>query len=192
MSYVIQPPQHSSRKSRRGRQLATLGLTLCLTLAVVGLLSNFKSLGASDPATPSSAATPSAPCIFTGTPEPSTPTSMSTQCAPGTLDAPVNVEGLVVTLSLSSDQAAPQTVTLTISNSNGKPVDDATVTLVNRHLEMNMGDFVHDLEHTGAGTYSADQVGMGMGGRWQTFIEIARPGQPTVTVVFEESLQGLK
>jgi len=132
-----------------------------------------------------------ATCVFTGTPAPQPSPIDATNCTPGEVGTPVTADDLAVTLTLSSNKAAPQNVTVTIVDTQGHPVTGATVTLVNTHLEMHHGDFVHLLPEQGNGVYAADGIGMGMGGRWQTMIEIERPGQPEVDVIFLVTLEGL-
>ena len=157
--------------------------------AVVVLLAAFErgSLGASDPASPAVV-----PCYVVGSPVAREASPILHGCKPVTVGTPLAADGLMVTLTLSSNEAAPQNVVIDVRDANGTPVDDATVTIINRHLEMDHGDFVHTLDHVGQGRYEAKGVGMGMGGRWQTEVVIERPGQPTVTVYFLEKLEGLQ
>jgi hypothetical protein len=174
------------RLSRRTRWITGLAVVVVALLVVVGAMYR-GSLGASDPTTPTAI-----PCYLTGTPAAREQSPILQGCQPVSVGTPIAAGGLTVTLRLSSNQAAPQTVVVDIRDEQGHPVDDATVTLVNRHLEMDHGDFVHKLDHTGSGEYGAKKVGMGMGGRWQTEVIIERPGHPTVSVYFLEILEGLK
>jgi len=137
-------------------------------------------------------ATPERMCVLSGTPVSGVAVDPAfLDCEPATPGTPVAAGGLTVTLALSSDRAAPQEIVVTITEASGKPVDDAKVTLVNRHLEMDHGDFVRELEHDRDGRYLGKKVGMGMGGRWQTEIQVSRPGKETVTFIFEERLKGI-
>jgi hypothetical protein len=177
---------------KRGRRIetqikwATGGSAFLLAmLLLTGGLHNI-SLGAANPAS----ATPFV-CAMTGTPVSRDDSPILQGCDAVGVGTPIAAEGLTVTLTLSSNQAAPQDIVVAIRDANGAPVDDATVTLINRHLEMDHGDFVHQLGRTGSGQYGALKVGMGMGGRWQTEIVVERPGQPTVSVFFLVKLEGL-
>jgi hypothetical protein len=133
-----------------------------------------------------------ATCVFAATPAPQPSPIALTGCAPGKVGEPVAAADLVVTLRLSSDRAAPQDIRVTITDSSGKPVTGAIVTIVNTHLEMHHGDFVHLLPERGAGVYGLDGIGMGMGGEWQTVIRIERVGQPAVDVIYVVTLRGIE
>ena len=143
------------------------------------------SFGAFSPSTP----TPQ--CSMTGTPEPGAVDVEAMGCQPAGVGTPLVGAKLTVTLSLSSDRAAPQNIVVRILDANGSSVDDATVMLINRHLEMDHGDFVRKLVHDSDGRYLGEKVGMGMGGRWQTEIQVSRPGQPTTTFIFAVLLKGI-
>ena len=174
------------RRIKTGIQVALSGLLLIAVCAVAWVSLNRESLGA----TP--VAMPERMCVLSGTPVSGVAVDPAfLDCEPASPGTPVAAGGLTVTLSLSSDRAAPQEIVVTIIDAAGKPVDDAMVTLVNRHLEMDHGDFVRQLVHDRDGRYLGKQVGMGMGGRWQTEIQVARPGQEVVTFVFEERLKGI-
>lgn len=95
-----------------------------------------------------------------------------------------------ITLTAAQNQAGPVDLTIEVRDATGAPVDDATVLVLNQHLEMNMGVGVTAAAHTGAGRYLAKQVPMGMGGDWQVEVQITRPGHPTVAAVFAIKLQG--
>lgn len=160
--------------------------TIILVAAVaIWIAVNGVSFGAQGPSAPAPR------CATTGTPEPGVVDVKAWGCEPAGVGTPVAAEGLHVVLTLSSDQAAPQDIVVVIRDDQGHPVDDANVILINRHLEMNMGDFVRELVHDRDGRYLGDQVGMGMGGRWQTEIQVTRPGRQPVTFIFAETLQGL-
>ena len=168
---------------------ATLRLTLVIVALVVvafgGWLASSRSLGAAG--TPE----PTQPCVLAGTPVSGAIDTERYGCEPAGAGTPVTAGGLVVTLSLSSDQAAPQDIVVTVRDASGAPVDDATVVLVNTHLEMHHGDWTRVLVHDRDGRYLGAKVGMGMGGHWQTVIQITRPGESTVTFVFNELLHGI-
>jgi hypothetical protein len=139
-----------------------------------------------------SSATPQTVCVLTGTPGPGVVDVKALGCSPAGVGTPAVADGLSITLTLSSDQAGPQDIVVELRDAAGQPVDDATVTLINRHLEMNMGDSVRKLVHDRDGRYLGDRVGMGMGGRWQTEIRVSRPSHPTVTFIFAVSLHGIE
>jgi hypothetical protein len=164
------------------------GLVWALTaLVVTALWLGFGSdtFGASAPATPAPQ------CVIAGTPSAGVVDVDAIGCEAAGVGTPVAGGGLTVTLSLSSDRAAPQNIVVEVRDQAGKPVDDAKVTLINRHLEMDHGDFVRELVHDHDGRYLGEKVGMGMGGQWQTEIQVARAGQETVTFIFTERLKGV-
>ncbi len=174
-----------------GRNLKTRWITAIVVVALIAIVTLFAvATFASDSGSPA-ADTPT-DCVFTGTPAPQPSPIVLSGCTPGAVDTPVAAAGLVVSLHLSSNKAAPQDVTFTIMNSAGQAVTGATVTMVNTHLEMHHGDFIHLLPEQSPGVYFADGVGMGMGGRWQTRIRIERPGQPEIDVVYLVTLVGLE
>src|SRR5262245_29015873 len=123
-------------RHRRGWMLAS-GIVTLVLLAIFGAMGR-GSLGASDTGSGSPI-----PCFITGTPVARADSPILNGCAPVEVGTPTVAGGLTVTLKLSSDQAAPQDVTVEIRDENGQPVDDATVTIINRHLEMDMGDYTH-------------------------------------------------
>ena len=92
---------------------------------------------------------------------------------------------------LSSDRAAPQNIVVQIVGEHGRTVDDATVTLINRHLEMDHGGFARKPVHDRDGRYLGVKVGMGMGCRWRTEIQVSRPGEFTTTLILSVSLKGI-
>lgn len=126
---------------------------------------------------------------------PATPVSLGTPtaavvCTETGLGTPVAVDGLQLTLMAAQDKAGPIDLTVTVLDASGQPVVDATVLILNQHLEMNHGVSVNVAFHTGDGVYQANDVPMGMGGTWQVEIQVTRPGQPVAAAVFEIALEG--
>ena len=105
---------------------------------------------------------------------------------------PAAVEGLTITLSISSGQAGPVVLTVRVTDASGDPVDGAAVVVKARHLDMDMGVFPHDALPSGPGTYVAERVGMGMGGDWRVEVDVSRPGHPPVAVFFDVTMEGLR
>ena len=103
---------------------------------------------------------------------------------------PVAGACLTVTLLAESTQAAPNTLTVLIADERGEPVADATVTVENRHLGMDHGTSSRPAEAAAPGRYVAEKVPMGMGGRWEVTVIVARPAQPPLAFVFIVTLEG--
>ena len=118
-----------------------------------------------------------------------TPTA-SVVCTETGLGTPVAVDGLRLTLTAAQTKAGPVDLTVEVTDDTGARVDDATVLVLNQHLEMNHGVSITEAAHTGSGRYQATKVPMGMGGHWQVEVQVTRPGQPTVAAVFEIELDG--
>lgn len=123
----------------------------------------------------------------TGTPSaiPATPAT-----DPAGVGTPVASSCLTVTLLAETTQAAPNTLTVLIDDERGDPVEDATITIENRHLDMDHGTSTRPAEAVAPGRYVAEQVPMGMDGRWEVTVIVARPAQPPLAVVFLVRLEG--
>jgi hypothetical protein len=139
--------------------------------------------------------TPACPRLTESDGTPATPAALGTPtaavvCTETGLGTPVAADGLRITLTAAQDKAGPVDLTVDIVDDTGAPVDDATVLVLNQHLEMNHGVSINEAVHTEAGRYFAKDVPMGMGGHWQVEIQVSRPGQPTVAAVFEVKLEG--
>jgi len=102
----------------------------------------------------------------------------------------VAVDGLSLTLTAAQTKAGPVDLTVEVFDDAGAPVYDATVLVLNQHLEMNHGVSITEAAHAGSGRYEATKVPMGMGGHWQVEVQVTRPNQPTVAAVFEVALEG--
>jgi hypothetical protein len=118
-----------------------------------------------------------------------TPTAISL-CTPAGLGTPVAVGEETITVTASSEDAGPVGLTITLADAEGEPIDDASVTILSQHLEMNHGVSVRPAVMTARGVYKAEEVPMGMGGSWQVEIQIARPGTPVIAAVFTIDLKG--
>lgn len=144
-----------------------------------------------DASTPIASPVVPAVCAFPGTPVSTMLDVQRSGCESASLGEPYRVGDIVVTMTFSSDRAAPQDISILITDLDGNPVTDASIFLINRHLEMNHGDYTHAFGHDHDGMYVEEKVGMGMGGRWQTEVQISRPGRATVTVVYQIKLKGI-
>ena len=132
------------------------------------------------------------PSDVVATPDSATPAATCLSGPVADLGTPVTTDGLTIELQISSDQAGPVTVTVTVSTAKGEPVTDAKVNVTQRHLEMDMGARLHDAAPTTPGVYVADDLGMGMGGAWLVEVDIDRPGQPRVVAYFLVEMRGPK
>ncbi len=146
-------------------------------------------------ATESPTATPACARLTGARGSSATPASLGTPtagvvCTETGLGTPVVVDGLKLTLTAAQSKAGPVDLTVEITDYAGAPVDDATVLVLNQHLEMNHGVSITEAAHTGSGRYQATKVPMGMGGHWQVEVQVTRPNQPTVAAVFEVALEG--
>lgn len=109
---------------------------------------------------------------------------------PAGVGTPVAGSCLTVTLLAATTKAAPNTLTVLIDDERGEPIADATVTIENRHLDMDHGTSTRQAEAVAPGRYVAEQVPMGMGGRWEVTVIVARPEQPPLAVAFLVRLEG--
>ncbi|MEA2595039.1 MAG: YtkA-like [Thermomicrobiales bacterium] len=146
-------------------------------------------------ATESPTATPACARLTEAGESSATPAALGTPtaavvCTETGLGTPVAVDGLRVTLTAAQSKAGPVDLTVDVRDSAGQPVDDASVLVLNQHLEMNHGISITEAVHTDSGRYQAEQVPMGMGGHWQVEVQVARPGEPPVAAVFEITLAG--
>jgi hypothetical protein len=120
--------------------------------------------------------------------------SPAAECAtPATalvLGTPAAVSDLVVTVTAGSGMAGPVDLTISVQDATGAPVTDATVTVRHRSLDMDHGVSVRSAEASSPGQYVAENVPMGMGGRWLVEVTIERPGQVPVVLTVELTLEG--
>src|SRR5690349_16560100 len=114
--------ERENHKRGQGHGLLIAGGLVIAALLVLFAILERGSLGASDPASPTA---PS--CYVVGSPVAREDSPILHGCDPVTVGTPVTADGLVVTLTLSSNQAAPQNVVISVRDANGRPVDDATV-----------------------------------------------------------------
>jgi hypothetical protein len=136
-------------------------------------------------------ATPAAapPCVSLGTPAP-TGSPEAAACQPTGPGTPVAGGGLTITLGARQTEAGPVDLVVKVRDEGGRPVDDADVSIVTTHLEMDHGSEPDRAAGAGGGRYVAEEVAMGMGGRWQAEVVVERPGQPPVSVRFVVDLAG--
>jgi hypothetical protein len=149
------------------------------------------TLGAADLPT----ATPACPRLVNPQGTPATPVELGTPttaivCTETGLGTPVAADGLSITVTAAQSKAGPVDLTINLVDAAGAPIDDATVMVLNQHLEMNHGVSDREAVHTASGRYLAKQVPMGMGGHWQVEVQVSRPNQPLVAAVFEVTLTG--
>jgi mono/diheme cytochrome c family protein len=97
---------------------------------------------------------------------------------------PVAHAGLILTLVEAPTQAGAGTVTLRISDAQGQPVDDATVTFIVEMLDMPMGVTSATGSPIGEGRYTT-QASFAMTGRWQIRGQVQRPSSAPIAVAFE-------
>ena len=132
--------------------------------------------------TPCPLASPMATPGVTGTAMPvATPV---TEATPGA------AAGLRLVLLVGSEQAGPNTLTVTVADAACRPVSGATVTILTQSLDMNMGTATNKTVEQAPGQYVATGVAMGMGGRWKVDVRVERPGQPTASAEFLVILKG--
>jgi hypothetical protein len=167
---------------QRLRVIAAVSMTAFAGVLVAG--SADLSRAAPGFATPCAQASPAVATAPAATPCP----ILGDQVALGT---PAAADGMTVNLSVSSDQAGPVTLAVRVTDEHGEPVSDASVVVKAKHLEMDMGEFPHQALPTASGTYTAEGVGMGMGGHWRVEVDVARPGYDPVAVFFLVTMQGL-
>lgn len=103
---------------------------------------------------------------------------------------PVTTSCLTVTVTADETRAGPRTLTVEVVDAEGTPVDDAEVVITSRHLEMDHGTSTDQAHPTDRGRYVAEQVALGMTGRWHLEVVITRPGHEPVTVVVVVDLEG--
>jgi YtkA-like len=164
-------------------------------LAVALVTHGTNQLMAAATTTPKPTATPVCPRVTDTEVAQGTPAALGTPvvfaiCEATGLRTPVPAADLSVTLTAAQTKAGPVDLTVEIVDADGKPVDDATVLVLNQHLEMNHGVSVSEAVHTKSGRYVATKVPMGMGGHWQVEVQITRPDRPMVAAVFEVKLSG--
>ena len=168
----------ASTRSRRGNWRVAgaliLGLTILFvpSLPFIGLAPAAQTDGAAC-GTGTPAATPATPAVD-----------------PAGVGTPVAGSCLTVTLLAETTKAAPNTLTVLIEDERGDPVADATVTIENRHLDMDHRTSTRPAVAVAPGRYIAEQVPVGMGGRWEVTVIIARPAQPPLAVEFLVRLEG--
>ncbi len=176
-----------------------LGTTLLLAIVLsISLIQYTSGANSQTPTDVTSKPCPAAnPTQGTGTPsgtpgESSTPPACIFADQKSGLGTPVAVAGLTVNLHANADLAGPIDLTIDVTDSNGGPVEGATVIVTTRSMEMDMGEYPHRADEIGPGQYAADQVGMGMGGDWQVEVAVKISGQPTAVAYFLVTLEGLK
>ena len=154
--------------------VAAFGLVLALAAMTFGA-------GATPDAAP--------PCVGLGTPAP-TGTPDLAACQPTGPGTPVAAAGLTITLAARQTKAGPVDLVIEVRDEGGRGVDDADVSILTRHLEMDHGTGTDRAPRAGRGRYVAEEVAMGVGGRWQTEVVVERPGQPPISVLFVVELTG--
>lgn len=166
---------------------SVLGLP-CVLLAALAAMSFLASPGATG-----QAGTPAAPPCATASPRAvvGTPARMATPTAGdadgialATFGTPVTASCLTVTLTAESSRAGPGTLTVEVLDADGAPVEDADVVILTRHIEMDHGTSTTEAVPSGPGTWLAENVPLGMGGKWEAQVVITRPGAEPVAVTF--------
>jgi len=156
--------------------LLVIGLAAILTFAA----------SATSPSAVQTSTPAGTPCVPIATPAP-----VVDACVAAGLGTPVSGDDLVVELTAASTKAGPIDLIVEIRDRAGTPVEDATVEIRTRHIEMDHGVSTDEAVHQGNGRYLAERVSMGMGGTWQAEIQIAREGRLVVVVTFVVTLSGL-
>src|SRR5262245_19308973 len=129
-------------------QLAGCVVVVAVAALATGLY--FQSSGATSQSQSHAVATPcptASPVV--GTPVDSAATAVAnpvTCLDDSMMGTPVAVDGLVINVTADDDQAGPITLTVDVSDQDGAPVEGAQVTVIARHLEMDMGAFPHEAE----------------------------------------------
>jgi hypothetical protein len=182
---------HPIRCRRPQRLALAIATVLALAVALAGPVASPPVLGAAETPT----ATPACPRPVNSEGTPVIPAELGTPvagivCSETGLGTPVAFADLLLTLTAAQAKAGPVDLTVTLVDAAGQPVTDATVLVLNQHLEMNHGVSVTEADQTGSGRYLAKQVPMGMGGHWQVEVQVTRPGQPPVAAVFVVTLSG--
>jgi methionine-rich copper-binding protein CopC len=142
-------------------------------------------------ATPCASASPMAsPSV--ATPQSGTPVA-GADCGPIVVDAgygtPAAAEGMTVTLGTNKTKAGPVTLTVSLQDSSGAAINQATVELAVKSLDMDMGTSTRTAAAYGNGTYAAD-VNMGMGGAWQVDVQVTLPGKSPVVIRYKVTMTG--
>lgn len=174
-----------------GLRRFVLGLP-CVLLVALAVMSFPASPGATGQAgtpapTPCAAASPRA---VAGTPaSAATPASGGTEeVMLATFGTPVVASCLTVTLTAESSRAGPGTLTVEVLDADGTLVEDADVVILTRHIEMDHGTSTTEAVPSGPGTWLAENVPLGMGGKWEAQVVITRPGAEPVAVTFALNL----
>jgi hypothetical protein len=186
---------HAHPTRCRGPQRLALALATVTVLALAAALAwpvaPVPVLGAAETPT----ATPACPRLVNTEGTPVAPADLGTPvvgivCTETGIGTPVAFADLLLTLTAAQTKAGPVDLTVTLVDAAGQPVTDATVLVLNQHLEMNHGVSITVAVPTAPGRYRARQVPMGMGGHWQVEVQVTRPGRPPVAAVFVVTLSG--
>jgi copper transport protein len=82
--------------------------------------------------------------------------------------------GLTATVAVKPAHSGPNQVTVVLRDRRGKPVQQASVTVLSTMLDMVMGTNLTPLRQTSPGSFSGT-TDLGMGGRWRIQILVYRP-----------------
>jgi copper transport protein len=82
--------------------------------------------------------------------------------------------GLTARLSIAPDRSGPNRLTVLVTDRHGRPVRQATVTVLTIMLDTVMGTGVAPLHETSAGTFTGT-ADLGMGGHWRLQVLVYQP-----------------
>jgi len=82
--------------------------------------------------------------------------------------------GLTARLSITPDRSGPNRLTVLVSDKHGRPVRQATVTVLTIMLDMVMGTGVAALHEVSTGTFTGT-ADLGMGGHWRLQVLVYQP-----------------
>ncbi len=100
-------------------------------------------------------------------------------------------DGTVATAVVSSENAGPVDITVTLRDSQGNPLESAKVWVRATHLEMDHGEFPHAAVLNEEGSFEARHIGMGMEGAWRLAVDvITADGEPPMTFAVPLEMSG--
>jgi hypothetical protein len=82
--------------------------------------------------------------------------------------------GMTVAMQIHPDRSGPNTISVALRDRTGKPVQQATVSVLTTMLDMPMGTGVASLPEKSPGEFTGS-TDLGMGGHWRLQVLIYRP-----------------
>jgi len=114
----------------------------------------------------------------------------SARVGPGAVSTVVKKNGYELALKVSPNRAAAQNSFEIGIRRNGKPVQNADVTVDFAMLDMEMGQQAYHLSETAPGRYGHAAPALVMVGHWGLSFQIAPPGQRPFTVLVVDKANG--